>query len=333
MRKANRTKNIKTQNISTQNVSTQSAITDGTVAKNEVPASIFVFLGFLTVGILTICASAHAQEYASTDRSSAALGHYARARSMLVEALAEFEEGRRLASPDMLIDSDLWRLNIVSRTEELNRVIDPKPRVTRNGIRFDENPRQIRHDLNSHKKRASKAQSAKFEPALSSNKPQPRARLANRAASNSEDARLKELELKLTGTSTDSANNNQNSSVKNNVAPNQPARQAVSNDIISSIAKDTISKEVAQKDSELQNKDLPSTKDKQILNDTAVQPQAEQTKDVQKQTQNDSLDPEVSAVLNKFSTNNKQEDPELLAEIQAAVENRLKQQGNGAPTK
>ncbi len=86
------------------------------------------------------------EEYASSERAAAAIGHYARARAMLVEALAEFEEGRRIARPDMLLDSEEWRLSIVSRTEELNRVLDPQPRVTRSGARFRAVKQLIKRD-------------------------------------------------------------------------------------------------------------------------------------------------------------------------------------------
>lgn len=86
------------------------------------------------------------QQYASKNRTSAALGHYARARAMLVEALAEFEQGRKYARPDMLLDPEEWRLSIVSRTEELNRVIDPRPRVTRAGVQFRANKMLIRRE-------------------------------------------------------------------------------------------------------------------------------------------------------------------------------------------
>ncbi len=86
------------------------------------------------------------QQYASKNRTNAALGHYARARAMLVEALAEFEQGRKYARPDMLLDPEEWRLSIVSRTEELNRVIDPRPRVTRAGVQFRANKMLIRRE-------------------------------------------------------------------------------------------------------------------------------------------------------------------------------------------
>ena len=98
------------------------------------------------LGCLLSPSAVSAENYASAERSSAAIGHYARARTMLVEALSEFEEARRLARPDMLIDVEQWRSTIVSRTEDLNRVLDPKPRVTRDGARFKANPSLIRRE-------------------------------------------------------------------------------------------------------------------------------------------------------------------------------------------
>src|SRR5262245_45071890 len=90
------------------------------------------------LGLLPIRAHADTT-YASEQRHAAAIGHYARARTMLVEALAEFEEARKLARPDLLVDPEEWRLNVISRTEELNRLLDPKPRVTRDGVQFRAN--------------------------------------------------------------------------------------------------------------------------------------------------------------------------------------------------
>jgi len=85
-------------------------------------------------------------DYASPERQEAALGHYARARALLVEALAEFEEARAVARPDMLIDPEEWRLMVISKTEDLNRLLDPQPRVTRSGVRFKASKSLLRTD-------------------------------------------------------------------------------------------------------------------------------------------------------------------------------------------
>jgi len=80
--------------------------------------------------------AAQADEYANIERTEIAVGHYARARALLIEALAEFERGRRVARPDILMDSEEWRLTIISKTEELNRLLDPQPRVTKAGVQY-----------------------------------------------------------------------------------------------------------------------------------------------------------------------------------------------------
>lgn len=113
-----------------------------------------VVLALSLFSILTLALStelAQAQTYASTvgyataERRDAAVGHYARTRALLVEALAEFEQGRRLAQPDMLVNSQEWRLSIISRAEDLNRLIDPRPRVTRGGVRFNARGLNLKH--------------------------------------------------------------------------------------------------------------------------------------------------------------------------------------------
>ncbi|MCC6934033.1 MAG: hypothetical protein IT292_12415 [Deltaproteobacteria bacterium] len=107
------------------------------------------FLLALLIINLTIAEISISQQSTITgesERGSAAIGHYARSRSLLVEALAEFELGRRLADPGLIIDTEQWRMTLVSRTEELNRILDPKPRVTRSGVRFKANSKLIRQD-------------------------------------------------------------------------------------------------------------------------------------------------------------------------------------------
>ncbi|MCB0360388.1 MAG: hypothetical protein KDD44_12155, partial [Bdellovibrionales bacterium] len=61
--------------------------------------------GFLACSaVLATWSTTHAEEYASDQRAEAARGHYARARALLIEALAEFDRGRRSARPDVLRD-------------------------------------------------------------------------------------------------------------------------------------------------------------------------------------------------------------------------------------
>jgi hypothetical protein len=91
-------------------------------------------------------AEAQRARYASEQRRNAAVAYYARARTMLVEALAEYEQGRRYAKPDLLHDPEEFRLTVISLTEQLNRLVDPHIRITRDGVRIKGNPRLIKRE-------------------------------------------------------------------------------------------------------------------------------------------------------------------------------------------
>ena len=99
---------------------------------------------FLGLGLVPEFVSA--QVVASEDRAEAAIGHYARARALLVEALKEFEAARGLARPDLLFDSQEWRISLISRTEDLNRVLSPQPRITAAGASYSASHNLIRRD-------------------------------------------------------------------------------------------------------------------------------------------------------------------------------------------
>jgi hypothetical protein len=117
------------------------------VFKRLSPGRLFFALGILSGAVVTMVVDfATAETSASPERSAAAVGHYARARALLTQALIEFEEGRKLARPDLLLDPEEWRTSVVSRAEELNRVLDPQPRVTRSGARFEATPELIRKE-------------------------------------------------------------------------------------------------------------------------------------------------------------------------------------------
>ena len=81
---------------------------------------------------------------ASSDDLAAAIGHYARARSLLIAAVNEFDSGYKLAKPDALIDSKQWRNTLISRAEEMERVLAPQPRVTRGGIKYQADSRLLK---------------------------------------------------------------------------------------------------------------------------------------------------------------------------------------------
>lgn len=87
-----------------------------------------------------------APKLASKERREAALAHYSRARSMLLESLAEFERARDIARPDLIIDSEAWRNTLVSRARELDRVLEPQARASASGARLDSAPSLTREE-------------------------------------------------------------------------------------------------------------------------------------------------------------------------------------------
>lgn len=93
--------------------------------------------------VLMSFATASAEQFASAERTDVALGHYARARALLVEALAEFEQAKEIANPDLMLDSEKWTLTVISKAEDLNRLLDPQPRTTRMGATFRADNRLI----------------------------------------------------------------------------------------------------------------------------------------------------------------------------------------------
>ena len=76
-------------------------------------------------------------ERAGGENLAMAAGHYGRARSHLISAVQEFDKGFKLARPDSLVNSKEWRDDIISRAEDLERILAPQPRVTKGGVRFE----------------------------------------------------------------------------------------------------------------------------------------------------------------------------------------------------
>lgn len=80
---------------------------------------------------------------ASQEELAEAAGHYARARALLIAAVNEFDRGRKVAKPDDLIEPAKWRSSLLDRAEDLERLLDPQPRVTKGGVRFEADPRLL----------------------------------------------------------------------------------------------------------------------------------------------------------------------------------------------
>ena len=73
-------------------------------------------------------------EKAEGARLSIAIGHYTRARQLLLSAVREFDKGVKLANPEILIDIEKWRANINGRAQDLEVIISPQPRVSNEGV-------------------------------------------------------------------------------------------------------------------------------------------------------------------------------------------------------
>ncbi len=118
--------------------------------------SYFIFLSSAVlsfISLLPISVEAQAREKIvnNSERDTIAIGHYSRARALLIEAIAEFEIGKTVSDPSLIIDSERWRGSLVVRAEELNRIIEPKPRITRSGVEYGANSKLLGTNLPSQK--------------------------------------------------------------------------------------------------------------------------------------------------------------------------------------
>lgn len=82
-------------------------------------------------------------EVASGERLATAVGHYSRARALLIEAVRSFEMGRSVAKPDSLINSDQWKKDLIARAEDLEIILNPQPRATKTGVKFGADTRLL----------------------------------------------------------------------------------------------------------------------------------------------------------------------------------------------
>jgi len=98
-----------------------------------------------------------ASEYAGPERTQAAIGHYSRARTLLVEAMREFEAGRQIARPDLVLNAETWKAGVTARAEELGHIIAPQARETSGGVRFPESPSTLKQDFDKPAKTVSSA--------------------------------------------------------------------------------------------------------------------------------------------------------------------------------
>lgn len=104
---------------------------------------------FITCFLLLSSASVMAEnaplkfEKATVAEQAQAVGHYARARSLLIAAIREFDKGVKTANPDSLIDSEAWRNTLLDRSEDLEHILAPQPRISEGGVQYEPDSRLI----------------------------------------------------------------------------------------------------------------------------------------------------------------------------------------------
>ncbi len=60
---------------------------------------------------------------ASPEQATEAVAHFARARSLVIAALHEFDKGRKIASPSELLDPVQWRNTLIDRAEDFDLLL------------------------------------------------------------------------------------------------------------------------------------------------------------------------------------------------------------------
>jgi len=80
---------------------------------------------------------------ASGETLAAGMGHFSRARALLLTAINEFDEGLKLVNPDALLDAAAFRSNLIDKAKDLERVLDPQPRQSKTGVKYKADSRLL----------------------------------------------------------------------------------------------------------------------------------------------------------------------------------------------
>lgn len=88
---------------------------------------------YLKILIIFVFASQASAESAGNSKSEA---HFIRAKSLLLSALKEFDEGTK-GNQELSMNSAAWRAEIIDRANELERVISPRARMSTTGAKFE----------------------------------------------------------------------------------------------------------------------------------------------------------------------------------------------------
>ena len=76
-------------------------------------------------------------------RLAAAIGHYSRARALLISAVNEFDAGLKIANPDLLMNSDGWRRAVMDQASELDKVLSPQAASPTGGVKYPADSRLL----------------------------------------------------------------------------------------------------------------------------------------------------------------------------------------------
>jgi hypothetical protein len=79
----------------------------------------------------------------SPEEAARASGHYAKARSLLIAAVAEFDKGLKRADPSPLLGVEKWRNGVIDSAEALERILDPQAKPSRGGISYSPDSRLL----------------------------------------------------------------------------------------------------------------------------------------------------------------------------------------------
>lgn len=82
-------------------------------------------------------------ERAEGEQLATAIGHYTRARSLLLAAVREFDNGLKHANPQVLLDVKEFRNSLIDRAEDLEKVLAPQPKASRGGVQFSPDSRLL----------------------------------------------------------------------------------------------------------------------------------------------------------------------------------------------
>ncbi|NMC63318.1 MAG: hypothetical protein GYA55_09145 [SAR324 cluster bacterium] len=85
---------------------------------------------------------------AQGSRLSAAIGHFSRARHLLISAVHEFDAGTKIANPDLLLDSNTWRKEVLRQASELEVVLAPQAAQAKGGIKYQGDSRLLTESKN-----------------------------------------------------------------------------------------------------------------------------------------------------------------------------------------